>query len=667
MASSSNPSVNLICNNNGENDDDDGEKKSDRNKNCSSNKASDCITTSGDHSSVQTNQVIKEKMPNKKQATDDLKQLQRSSGHSSSRGPQPRQRPSNNWKNSTSSKRKNSIGTFVTTNNAMTSSSEGPAAAANNGFTMGIDLGTTSVKVCLLSQADQAVSDLHVKETLAYVPSDCGSARGDQQDPSRIYSALHACLTRVPKERLKRVVRVAFSGQMHGVMFWKSGRAWKVVNKDKSAKMDILSEGVSSVYTWQDSRCDQDFIRSLPEPRSHLKLATGYGCATIFWLQKNRPDFLAEYDCCGTVMDFVVAMITQQMNTAKMSNHNAASWGYFDTVGNSWNKDILEKEGFPVQLLPEVVMPGTDVGNLRDKWFEIPVGTPVSVALGDLQCSVMSTLENAATDVVMNISTSAQMAFVLPKGFRPDVNAEKEPVIEYLPYLDGHYIATAAALTGGNALAAFVKMIQRWVVDLGLSIPQSKIWEKTLALGMAAAATNKAPTSDDSDSAESNKDNHATSSSSGSKSAMDIVPRLYGERHAPEERASAANICAGNLSLGQVTRSVCLGIVTNMAEMMPPEVIHEAGMKRIVGSGAGLCRNPILKSQVQDIYKLPVEFVSEANACIGAALAVSCNSPDPSSNAAAAAAANSTNDDDSAAAAPSTANDAPNGDQLCSS
>ena len=28
---------------------------------------------------------------------------------------------------------------------------------------------------------------------------------------------------------------------------------------------------------------------------------------------------------------------------------------------------------------------------------------------------------------------------------------------------------------------------QHWVVDLGLSIPPSKIWEKTMALGAAAA------------------------------------------------------------------------------------------------------------------------------------------------------------------------------------
>ena len=89
---------------------------------------------------------------------------------------------------------------------------------------------------------------------------------------------------------------------------------------------------------------------------------------------------------------------------------------------------------------------------INHRWFDIPCGTPVSVALGDLQCSVMSTLEHASTDVVMNVSTSAQMAFVMPKGFNPRKSscppAAAATCIEYLPYLDGHYIAAAAALTG---------------------------------------------------------------------------------------------------------------------------------------------------------------------------------------------------------------------------
>ena len=51
---------------------------------------------------------------------------------------------------------------------------------------------------------------------------------------------------------------------------------------------------------------------------------------------------------------------------------------------------------------------------LLDNFFSID--TPVSVALGDVQCSVMSTIIDTSTDVVLNISTSAQMCFVMPPG-----------------------------------------------------------------------------------------------------------------------------------------------------------------------------------------------------------------------------------------------------------
>ena len=58
-------------------------------------------------------------------------------------------------------------------------------------------------------------------------------------------------------------------------------------------------------------------------------------------------------------------------------------------------------------------------------------------------------------------------------------------VVEYLPYLDNRYIAAAASLTGGNSLAAFVKMVQLWADALEFRIPRSKIWERILTLGQA--------------------------------------------------------------------------------------------------------------------------------------------------------------------------------------
>ena len=125
-------------------------------------------------------------------------------------------------------------------------------------------------------------------------------------------------------------------------------------------------------------------------------------------------------------MDFFVTMITNA-NIVKTSDQIAASWGYFDTVSSSWNESMLKDSGFPVDMLPEVMPSGSEAGNLCDQWFGIPAGTPVGVALGDLQCSVRSTLIEVATDAVLNVSTSAQMAFVKPKGFQPKA-AEAEQV-----------------------------------------------------------------------------------------------------------------------------------------------------------------------------------------------------------------------------------------------
>ena len=74
--------------------------------------------------------------------------------------------------------------------------------------------------------------------------------------------------------------------------------------------------------------------------------------------------------------------------------------------------------------------------------------------------------------------------------------------------------------------------------------------------------------------------------------------------------------------LQKVTRSLCHGIAQNLAEMMSPEMLKESGKTRIIGSGACLCRNPVLMEEVQNVYDMPVEFTSDGSACIGAALAM---------------------------------------------
>ena len=55
--------------------------------------------------------------------------------------------------------------------------------------------------------------------------------------------------------------------------------------------------------------------------------------------------------------------------------------------------------------------------------------------------------------------------------------------------------------------------------------------------------------------------------------------------------------------------------------MMPRCVLVEAGVKRIVGGGSALTRNPLLLQEIQNIYQLPVTLDSRGDAAFGAALA----------------------------------------------
>uniref|UniRef100_A0A1B6CE92 Carbohydrate kinase FGGY N-terminal domain-containing protein n=3 Tax=Clastoptera arizonana TaxID=38151 RepID=A0A1B6CE92_9HEMI len=401
---------------------------------------------------------------------------------------------------------------------------------------LGLDIGTTSVKVCLVDKKERKVIARQSKDTQANVPSELG-CEGNKQNVPKIMSAVHICVSRLPKELLRQVESIGVCGQMHGVMLWQyeESAPWEKIDPE-SSRFDIIPNQVSSLYTWQDSRCDPKFLESLPKPKSHLKAFSGYGCNTLFWLAKYRPEKFSRFNCAGTVQDFMVAMVCNLVKPI-MSVQNAASWGYFDTKTSKWNEELLTTANFPVHFLPKILESGKVAGYLADQWHGIPPGTPVGAALGDLQCSVLATLQNP-DDAVLNISTSAQLGFIAKDFHTNEVDASSP--VEYFPYFEGKYLAVATALNGGNALATFIQMLQQWVLDLGFNMPQSKVWARVLELG----------------------------SSNSSESSLNVVPTLLGERHIPQQNASITNIDPGNLSLGQVFKAICQGIIQNLHRLV---------------------------------------------------------------------------------------------------
>ncbi|XP_045523083.1 sedoheptulokinase-like [Pieris brassicae] len=457
---------------------------------------------------------------------------------------------------------------------------------ADKKYVLGMDIGTTSVKVCVFDSDAKEIVAKQSKDTAANIPSDQG-IEGNKQDVPKIVSAVHYCVSRLPRDILRHVTKIGVCGQMHGVVLWKNG-AWEKIEKDGVInRFEAIRENMSALYTWQDVRCKPEFLETLPKPDSHLNCYSGYGCATLLWMLTHKPEKLKHFNCSATVQDFVVAMLCD-LDTPITSDQNAASWGYFNTEKHEWNIDILKGLNFPVNLLPKIKKSGEIVGCLNSSWNGIPEGTPVGVAMGDLQCSILATLESR-TDAVLNISTSAQLAFVVD-GIS-DIGCK---TVEHLPYFNNTYLLVAASLNGGNVLATFVKMLQQWMLEFGFPIPQSKVWEKLIAMGLDAPA----------------------------ETTMRISPLLLGERHSPTARASVENIDLSNIQLGQVFRSLCDSIIDNLHFMMPKDILRNANITRIVGNGSGLSRNKVLQRAVEHYYSLPLEFTCGGDAAKGAAIAV---------------------------------------------
>ncbi|KAM9035949.1 sedoheptulokinase [Sarcophilus harrisii] len=461
-------------------------------------------------------------------------------------------------------------------------------------YVLGLDLGTTSVKAVLLEAGAHREPPMPAASASRATRADalpCGEAGpgGREQDVRRILWALNECLGALPAWQLRRVRSIGVSGQMHGVMFWNGSQACTWGQRGPHGVFE--PRHVSHLVTWQDGRCSSGFLASLPPPESHLSVATGFGCATIYWLSRHSPEFLVPFCAAGTVQDYVVAMLCG-LQRPLMSEHNAASWGYFNTERRSWNTRVLEESGFPTRLLPDVAEAGAIAGTTTHEWFGVPPGTKVGVALGDLQCSVFSCMSRS-TDAVLNVSTSIQLAASMPPGFKPAECPEPSDPVAYFPYFGRTYLGVAASLNGGNVLATFVTMLARWMADLGVDVAEGQIYSQMIRAALTQTDTQ-----------------------------LSISPTLLGERHLPDTLASVSSISPAALSLGHVSRALCRGVVRNVHAMLPSQRLQEWGVRRLVGSGSSLARNEVLRQEVERAFPLPVSYGQDVDAAAGAALAM---------------------------------------------
>ena len=204
---------------------------------------------------------------------------------------------------------------------------DGKASAS---LTLGIDIGTSSIKTALMCNTSELIVAQNTIEHRAEVVSEKNMMNWREQSVQELLVALDRCIKLLPDDTSKLVKDIVVCGQMHGCVLWNSQSICTIEN---FAEGNLIQTGVSSLITWEDQRCSNEFLSSLP--KSNLPLASGFGCVTLFWLQRHEPKIIDRFDNAGTIMDLVVSYLcgTSQVY---ISTQNACSWGYYDIENKEW-------------------------------------------------------------------------------------------------------------------------------------------------------------------------------------------------------------------------------------------------------------------------------------------------------------------------------------------
>lgn len=400
---------------------------------------------------------------------------------------------------------------------------------------IGIDLGTTSICGVSIDVETGALIKSRTISSNAFIK---GEAFEKIQSPEKIIKIATEILEDLICDETKVI---GVTGQMHGIVY-----------TDKNGK------AVSPLYTWQDGRGNLPYKNTTYA--EYLGSFSGFGNVTDFYNRENgiRPKEAVSF--C-TIHDYLVMHLCS-LTTPVIHVSDAASFGLFN----------LNENKFCCEFNAEVVNDCKICGSYK--------GIPVSIAIGDNQASVFSTLKNE-DDLLLNIGTGSQVSVISDKI----VCGEN---IETRPYFEGKYLIVGAALCGGRAYSV-LKNFYRKTFGYIETLDDEKVY----------SIMNKMLENTE-------------------KTSLKVDTRFAGTRKKTNIKGSISGLTTENFSPEELTLGVLNGITAELYEMFTEIKTTKTG---IVASGNGIRKNAALKAVVEDMFSSKIKTpLHLEEAAVGAAL-----------------------------------------------
>ncbi|UOQ44027.1 xylulokinase [Halobacillus salinarum] len=223
-------------------------------------------------------------------------------------------------------------------------------------YVIGVDLGTSAVKVLLVNQAGRITKE--VSKSYPLIQEKTGYS---EQDPEQwVEKTLEGLkeLTGSHDVNPADIEGISFAGQMHGLVL-----------------LDRQQEVLRHAILWNDTRTTEQ-CRKIYQELGEERLLTltknpaleGFTLPKLLWVKENEREIYNEASTFLLPKDYLRYRLTGRINC---EYSDAAGTLLLDTAKKEWSSEICDVFELPVNLCPPLVDSGDCVGTLTEEAAQV--------------------------------------------------------------------------------------------------------------------------------------------------------------------------------------------------------------------------------------------------------------------------------------------------------
>lgn len=309
--------------------------------------------------------------------------------------------------------------------------------------TLGIDVGTTSVKALLLDGEGRVTATAANEHGILRQPGVV------EADPRQWWDSACAAIGKLGG-LTDDVAAVGLSGNMSSVV---------LINESGAA--------LGNAPLLADSRGERQLaalpadVRELIYARTRNRPASAFSLSTLLYLRDEAPARLDEARAWISAKDYIRLCLTGTVGTDLTDAYNSL---LIRIDAGDWDRELLGAVGLPERIFPDVSpsdqLAGTVSGQAAAR-TGIPAGVPVAAGAGDVAAGALGAGITDPGDVLISLGTSVTVLAPVDESS----GRAWQGSLTYHPAAAGRSgLALASLLTGGLAL--------NWLRDLLGAVPE---------------------------------------------------------------------------------------------------------------------------------------------------------------------------------------------------